>query len=239
MESVTATPSHPNKHASGLIASNVEDWVFDLDNTIYPAASSLFPRVARRMTEWIMDHFELPEDEAAELKTRLFRQYGTTMRGLMEEYKLPSDGFLSYVHEIDLSDVGYDAVLDEGLKALPGRKHIYTNGTVRHAERILEAFGIRQHFDVIFDIVASDHVPKPHPAPYDVFVARSGINPATSVMVEDMARNLEPAAALGMQTVWLVSDLEWARQGADEDYVQFIAKDVKDLLTCLLQTETR
>jgi FMN phosphatase YigB (HAD superfamily) len=81
MESVTATPSHPNKHASGLIASNVEDWVFDLDNTIYPAASSLFPRVARRMTEWIMDHFELPEDKAAELKTRLFRQYGTTEKG--------------------------------------------------------------------------------------------------------------------------------------------------------------
>ena len=234
-ESQRIMSSYADKHASGLDVSKVEDWVFDLDNTIYPAASSLFPRVARRMTEWIMDHFSLPEDKAADLKTRLFRQYGTTMRGLIEEFQLPSDGFLSYVHEIDLSDVSYDVVLDTGLKALPGRKHIYTNGTVRHAERILEAFGIRQHFDVIFDIVASDHVPKPAPAPYDQFVAQSGIEPKKAVMIEDMARNLEPAAALGMQTVWLASDLDWARQGANEDYVQFIAKDVKDLLTCLTQ----
>ena len=235
MENQLVMPSSFEKHPSGLIVSQVTDWVFDLDNTIYPAASSLFPRVAHRMTEWIMGHFDLPEDKAAELKTRLFRQYGTTMRGLMEEFKLPSDGFLSYVHEIDLSDVSYDAVLDKGLKALPGRKHIYTNGTVRHAERILEAFGIRNHFDVIFDIVASDHVPKPNPVPYDRFIEQSGIDPKTSVMIEDMARNLEPAAALGMQTVWLASDLDWARQGANEDYVQFIAKDVKDLLTCLTQ----
>ena len=237
MDSKQVVSPFAHKHPSALKLAQVKDWVFDLDNTIYPAASSLFPRVARRMTEWIMQEFSMNEHDAATLKTRLFREYGTTMRGLMEEYNMPSDAFLAYVHEIDLSDVSYDVVLDRTLAALPGRKHIYTNGTVRHAERILEAFGIRQHFDFIFDIVAADHVPKPAPAPYDLFISRSGIEPSQAVMIEDMARNLEPAAALGMQTVWLASDEAWAQEGADEAYVQFVAKDVKELLICLTETE--
>lgn len=221
------------KAVSGLNASAVSDWVFDLDNTIYPARSSLFPRVAERMTQFIMAHFDLAEDQAAEMKTRLFRRYGTTMRGLMVEHDMAPDDFLHYVHEIDLSDVAVDAELDGLLGRLPGRKHIYTNGTVRHATRILNAFGIRHHFDFMFDIVASDHIPKPDPQPYDLFVRQSGIVPETSVMIEDMARNLEPAANLGMQTIWLVSDHDWAAKGAENNFVHFISADVKQCLADL------
>jgi len=222
-----------NKHISQAHFPHVTDWVFDLDNTIYPAASSLFPRVAERMTLFISEELGLNTEDAAALKTRLFRTYGTTMHGLMKEYKMTPDAFLAYVHEIDLSDVTPDAELDRLLAQLDGRKHIYTNGTVRHAERILDAFGIRHHFDYIFDIVASDHIPKPDPAPYDRFIELSGINPKQAVMIEDMARNLEPAAGNGMGTIWLVSDHDWAHKGASEDYVHFIAEDVKQCLTAL------
>ena len=221
------------KAVTGLNAAAVTDWVFDLDNTIYPARSSLFPRVAARMTEFIMAHFGLAETEAAEMKTRLFRAYGTTMRGLMTEYDMEPDEFLHFVHEIDLTDVQPDPELNTLLARLGGRKHIYTNGTVRHATRILDAFGIRDHFDFIFDIVASDHIPKPNPQPYVLFVEQSGIVPQTSVMIEDMARNLEPAAALGMQTIWLVSDHDWAAKGAKNNFVHFIADDVKQCLSDL------
>lgn len=227
-----------HKHPSQLAMGGIDDWVFDLDNTIYPATSGLFARVAQRMTLWIMAHFSIPEDEANALKTRLFRTYGTTMCGLMKEFNLPSEGFLAYVHEIDLSDIVPDPMLSSALAALPGRKHIYTNGTSRHATRILEAFGIRQHFEVIFDIVAANHLPKPAPSAYDQFVKLAGIVPAKAVMIEDMACNLAPAAALGMQTVWLASDDDWARAGSDEAYVQFVAKDVKDLLASLTQVKT-
>ena len=143
------------------------------------------------------------------------------------------DEFLHFVHEIDLSDVQPDPELDSLLARLAGRKHIYTNGTVRHATRILDAFGIRDHFDFIFDIVASDHIPKPNPQPYVLFVEQSGIVPQKSVMIEDMARNLEPAAALGMQTIWLVSDHDWAAKGAGTNFVHFIADDVKQCLSDL------
>jgi putative hydrolase of the HAD superfamily len=180
----------------------------------------------------------LDAEAAAEMKTRLFRKYGTTMHGLMREHNMAPDDFLAYVHEIDLSDVHYDADLDNFIASLPGRKHIYTNGTTRHATRILEAFGIRHHFDFIFDIVASSHIPKPNPAPYQTFIAQSNIDPHTSVMVEDMARNLEPAAALGMKTVWLVSDHDWAANGADEDYVHYISADLKTFLAEIHQAHT-
>ncbi len=221
------------KNIRHMRCDGVSDWVFDLDNTIYPARSSLFPRVAQRMTDFISKEMNMDAEAAAALKTRLFRTYGTTMHGLEKEYGMAPDAFLSYVHEIDLSDISKDSDLDDMLTQLQGKKHIYTNGTVRHAERILEAFGIRHHFDVIFDIVASNHIPKPAPAPYDRFLEVSGINPKNAVMIEDMARNLEPAAQCGMKTIWLVSDHDWASKGVTENYVHYIADDVKHCLSVL------
>jgi len=219
------------KDPSQLDVSNISAWIFDLDNTIYPAHQSLFPRVAVRMIDWIEQHFKLPRAQAKALKTRLFLEYGTTMNGLSSEYSIAPEDFLSYVHDIDLSDISYDSELDEGISALPGNKYIYTNGTVLHAERILDGFGIKHHFDLIFDIFASNHNPKPAMQPYQDFLAKSNINPHQAVMIEDMACNLEPAASLGMKTVWLMAEHSWAKKGATEPYVHYIAKDLKVFLS--------
>ena len=219
---------------SGLLDKGIEDWVFDLDNTIYPAKSNLFARVAQKMTDFLMVEFKLEEPEAAALKTRLFREYGTTMHGLMQEFGMESGPFLSYVHDIDLSDVSPDSELDSLLGQLPGRKHIFTNGTVAHAENILGAFGVRSHFDFIFDIIGANHEPKPAMRPYEIFLSQSGINPANAVMIEDMAVNLRAPAALGMGTIWIEHDYEWAKQGSDEDYVQYKSADIKSCLREIL-----
>ena len=224
----------PHQHPSQIDTHAIDHWIFDLDNTIYPAKNSLFPRVAEKMGLFIAEIFDLPMDEAMALKTRLFREYGTTMHGLMHEFNIEPTPFLDYVHEIDLSDISVDPDYDRRLAALPGDKHIFTNGTVRHAERILEAYGIRHHFDVIFDIVAADYVPKPDRKPYDLFIASSAIDPQRAIMVEDMARNLEVPSALGMRTVWLTSDEAWAIEGSDQPYIDFIAEDNKSLLAELM-----
>ena len=226
------------KSLSDLPKTGITDWVFDLDNTIYPAKSNLFARVAAKMTEFIMVKMDLPEAEAAALKTRLFREYGTTMRGLMTEYGMESDGFLSFVHDIDLSDVSPDLELDALLAALPGKKHIFTNGTVAHADNILGAFGVRHHFDFIFDIVAAEHEPKPAMRPYQLFLAQSGIVPEQAVMIEDMAVNLEPAAKVGMGTIWIEHDHDWAKEGSQADYVHFKASDIKACLKEMLERNT-
>ena len=221
-------------HLSDLIASGRDEWVFDLDNTIYPAKSNLFARVAQKMTEFLMQEFSLPEDEAAALKTRLFREYGTTMHGLMKEFGMDSKPFLTYVHDIDVSDIDHDTELDALLAELPGRKHIFTNGTVAHAENILGAFGVRSHFDFIFDIVGANHEPKPAMRPYKIFLAQSAINPDKAVMIEDMAVNLRAPAALGMGTIWIEHDHEWARAGSEQDYVHYQSADIKSCLREIL-----
>ena len=131
--------------------SDINDWIFDLDNTIYPARSNLFVRVAVRITEFVANHFEVEADEARVIQKDLFHRYGTTMRGLMVEENMTPDAFLHYVHDIDVSDLPRETELDRMLANLPGRKHIFTNGTVPHAENILDAYGIRHHFEHIFN----------------------------------------------------------------------------------------
>ena len=224
-----------NKHKSPATfpTDDIKDWVFDLDNTIYPAKSNLFVRVAVRITAFVSQHFKVPEDEARLIQKDLFHRYGTTMRGLMVEEGLPPEDFLHFVHDIDVSDLPHEKELDALISQLPGRKHIFTNGTVPHAENILNAYGIRHHFDQIFDIVGADYIPKPEKQAFDRFMEITAINPESAVMIEDMARNLEPAHHLGMRTVWLASDIDWAARGADEDYVHFIADDLKAFLYAL------
>src|SRR5487761_102180 len=181
----------------------IDTWVFDLDNTLYPASCRLYVEVEQRMARYIMDALKLDLDGAHALRRRYFQEHGTTLRGLMNEYGIEPRHFLDYVHEIDVSAVQPAPALDRALAALPGRKLIFTNGTRRHAERVLDRLDLAAHFDAIHDIVAIDYRPKPNAAGYRALIEGYAIAPARAAMVEDMARNLPPAAALGMTTVWL------------------------------------
>ena len=154
---------------------------------------------------------------------------------MMSEENIEPDIYLNYVHDIDVSDLDYDKELDGMLSALPGRKHIFTNGTVSHAENILSAYGVRSHFDQIFDIVAANYIPKPEKHAFDCFLDQTGIDPKGAVMIEDMAANLRPAAALVMLTVWLASDIKWANRGSDEKFVHYKAEDLKAFLRSIVQ----
>ncbi|QQP88673.1 pyrimidine 5'-nucleotidase [Skermanella sp. TT6] len=191
--------------------SGIDVWIFDLDNTLYPASSNLFAQIDQRMTEFIGERFDLPWDEARRRQKQFFRDYGTTLRGLMTEHDVDPIEFMDYVHDIDVTPVIPSPELDQALERLPGRKIVYTNGSCRHADNVLARLGIARHFDVIYDIVAAGYVPKPDPRPYGELVERHGIEPRRACMVEDIARNLVPAAALGMTTVWVRTEADFAR----------------------------
>ncbi|KZD06281.1 pyrimidine 5'-nucleotidase [Oceanibaculum pacificum] len=212
-----------------LPLGQVEHWVFDLDNTLYPASCDLFSQIDWRMTAFIGEVLGLPPEEARPLQKALFRKYGYTLRGLMLEHGVPPTEFLEYVHDIDYAPVPASAQLARALKALPGEKLIFTNGTVRHAEKVLERLGL-DGFRGIFDIVAAGYTPKPDPVPYDLFVKRHGIDPRRSAMVEDIARNLVPAAALGMTTVWVAGSPDWAKAGVGDgvagDHIHHVTDDL-------------
>lgn len=223
---MTEQPPRDRLPARPIDPGTVETWVFDLDNTLYPARSNLFTQVAARMTEFIMDRFTLDHEPAKALQRDMFRRHGTTLRGLMSEHGMNPGPFLDYVHDIDVSPIDPSPELDALLDRLPGRKVVFTNGSVPHAERVMRQLGVDRHFDLVFDIVASDYVPKPDPRPYDQLIAVSGMDPRRAVMIEDMAKNLAPAAERGMATVWLRSEHEWAMAGAEQDHVHHVAEDL-------------
>jgi putative hydrolase of the HAD superfamily len=226
--------SHAGTPLAGAALRHAETWVFDLDNTLYPAECNLFEQVQRRMGEFIATTFALDAAAAAEKRKYFFYTHGTTLRGLMVEHGIDPAAFLSFVHDIDLSGVDAMPALNTALERLPGRKLIFTNGTVAHAERIMRKLGVDHHFEAVFDIVASDYLPKPDMTPYRAMLARHGVAPAGAVMVEDMARNLKPAAELGMTTIWVPTTAAWSKPDAgDHGHIHHTAPDLTAFLAAL------
>ena len=205
---------------------HVDTWVFDLDNTLYPATSELFSQIDRRMGGFIADLLGLDEAAARHLQKTYFLRYGTTLRGLMLEHGVAPEAFLEHVHDIDLAALVPDPRLRDALAGLRGRRIVYTNGSARHAERVLARLGIAHLFDGIFDLVAAGYEPKPAGASFDRFLAAFSIVPGRAAMIEDMARNLVPAAARGMTTVWLRTAYAW---GAVDHEAAAVDHEVSDL----------
>ena len=208
-------------------------WLFDLDNTLYPPSCRLFDQVDRNITNYISEYLGLEWGVAYRLQKSFFRKYGTTMHGLMIEHGINPNHFLEYVHDIDLSPVSANPDLDQALGNLSGRKIIFTNGPTDHAERVLDRLSIRHHFEDIFDIIGADYIPKPMPVAYEVLVSRYRLMPDETVMVEDLLRNLKPAAAMGMTTVWVRSETELNGEKSDHGDVHHVVDDLTRWLAAL------
>jgi len=184
---------------------HVDTWVFDLDNTLYPSECNLFAQVDVRMGEFIARLLGVSYAQARHLQKTYYRQFGTTLSGLMSVHGIEPQPFLDYVHDIDLSPVAEAPRLRAAIAALPGRKLIFTNGTVAHAERVAGKVGVLDLMDGICDIVSCGYQPKPHRAAFDTFLARHDVAPSAAAMFEDMPQNLEVPHALGMRTVLIKS----------------------------------
>lgn len=180
---------------------HVDTWIFDLDNTLYPHESQLWPQVDERITLFLQELFGLDGMSARSLQKYYYHRYGTTLKGLMDEDAVSPHDFLDFAHEIDLSLLDPNPALGKAIEELPGRKLILTNGSRRHAENVATKLGIREHFEEIFDIVAADFVPKPEAPTYDRFLEKHEVDPSRAAMFEDIAKNLIVPDALGMTTV--------------------------------------
>ncbi len=189
--------------------ARTQTWVFDLDNTLYPADCNLFAQVDQRMGEFIARYLGVPFEYARHLQKTYYRQFGTTLSGLMQVHRMDPKAFLDYVHDIDLSVVAEHPELAQAIAELPGRKLIFTNGSRAHAERVAGKIGVLHLFEGIFDIVDAAYVPKPTPACYDQFLQAHGVEAKTAAMFEDMPHNLEAPHALGMTTVLVRSQFSY------------------------------
>jgi len=214
--------------------AHIRSWIFDLDNTLYPASADLFGLMDVRMTAYVAKTLGLDDlVEARRIQKSYFQQHGTTMAGLMAEHAIDPHHYLADVHDIDLDVLAEDRRLAGLIARLPGRKLIFTNGDAPYAQRVLDKLGLGNSFEAIHDIHACAYVPKPHANSYASMIAGLGVDPHASVFVEDMARNLAPAKALGMTTVWIDNGSEQG-QDADRSFIDVTITDLADWLHSLL-----
>ncbi|RST29645.1 pyrimidine 5'-nucleotidase [Sphingomonas ginkgonis] len=217
--------------------AHIRDWIFDLDNTLYPASTRLFDLIDERMSAYVQRLLDCAPEQARSVQKQYFREHGTTLAGLIRHHDVDPHHFLDDVHDIALDRVAHDERLARALEALPGRRFVFTNGNQSYAERVLRAIGIGDHFHGLVDIHACSYLPKPDAHGYRLLVERFGIEPDAAVLVEDMARNLEPAKAMGMTTVWVNNGSEHGDHLAGGGFIDHEISDVGDWLASILGEE--
>jgi putative hydrolase of the HAD superfamily len=185
------------------LKNKISTWIFDLDNTLYSADSGIFQQVHTLMSKFVSTHLNIDIKKATELQRKYYRQHGTTLRGLMDNHNVDPDHFLSEVHQLDYSIVGPNFKLNRELKKLKGRKIIYTNANRQHANDILIRLELTNVFDEIFDIKTANYIPKPEASPYEQIISEFNIDPITTIMFDDIAKNLVPAKNVGFASVWI------------------------------------
>lgn len=221
------------------------DWVFDLDNTLYPPESDLFAQIQVKMNQYVADFLDLPLGLARDVQKKYYVEHGTTLNGLMLNHNIDPHDYLHHVHDIDYSILEENPRLRANLIALPGRKIVFTNGSKQHAENAIKALGLENIFHDIADIVATDFVPKPHESAFGAVIEAHNINPRTSVMVEDLSKNLVTAHDLGFSTVLVWSNKLWHDEpkghspagpnDAQEKHIHFDTNNLSEFLNAVVK----
>lgn len=210
--------------------ANIDCWIFDLDNTLYPASTNLFAQVSEKMTIYIANFLGIDKAKADKMRYEYWQKYGTSLAGLMKNFKIDPDHFLEVVHDIDFSSLNKDSKLINTLNELPGRKVVYTNGTVPYARQVLKYRGLADAFDEIYGIENANYIPKPSPKAYKMIFAKSNIIYNRSAMFEDEIRNLKVPFELGLKTI-LICD-----RPTNENYVDYSTENLPDFLRQIIST---
>lgn len=216
---------------------HVSTWVFDLDNTLYPADCGIWPQIEQRITLYLIGLCGLDGLSARAMQKYYYQRHGTTLRGLVDEKIAQVDDFLAFVHDVDRSTLAPNPPLAREIARLPGRKLIFTNGSRDHALRTAEQLGLIDVFEDAFDIVAAELIPKPADLAYDAFFRKHSVDPASAAMFEDIAKNLIVPKARGMTTTLVAPRIGQIdhrephdRGGFEEPYVDFITDDLAGFL---------
>ncbi len=201
-------------------------WIcFDLDNTLYPLSNGLWEVIDARIQEYVARTLHLPLDEARRVQKKFWREYGTTLAGLMAEYGVEPGPYLAYVHNFDVSPyMGPNPKLRALLKALPQRKLIFTNASSEHAHNVLQVLGVEDCFEHVIGVEEVDYIPKPDPRAYEACRAKTGVDPQKSMFIDDLPENLRPAKAMGMVTALVTSG-----RRRDFEFVDYYLARIEEL----------
>jgi putative hydrolase of the HAD superfamily len=204
--------------------THIRDWVFDLDNTLYPPSANLFAQIETKMTDYVMRVTGVDEPTASHLRQSYWADYGTTLAGLMRHHDIDPETYLHEVHDISFAPLDPDPELAALIKALPGRKIVYTNGSAPYAQQVLQARGLAGLFDAVYGVEHADYAPKPERSAFETVFGKDGLDPNTAAMFEDDSRNLEVPHALGMRTVHV------AAEEIKRDFIHFHTSSLVEFL---------
>ena len=210
--------------------TEIKYWIFDLDNTLYSGQTKVFSEVDKKMSSFISEKFNVDLVEAKKIQKEYFYEYGTTLSGLMKKKNVNPKEFLEFVHDIDISWLPKDKFLRAELIKIKEKKYIFSNGSHAHIENVTNQLGINGLFDGAFDITDADFVPKPHLDPYKKLVEKFNLDPKKSILIEDIAHNLEQAKNLGMKTCWLENEETFAKKDSDKSYIDYKIKNLPSFL---------
>ncbi|HEY3312812.1 MAG TPA: pyrimidine 5'-nucleotidase [Anaerolineales bacterium] len=182
---------------------NISTIFFDLDDTLYPASSGLWPLIKDRIGLFMRDRLDIPTGEVQPLRKRLFEEYGTTLRGLQKNYSFDVNEFLAFVHDVPLADyIRPDPVLRSVLKSLTAKKYIFTNADVKHAQRVLKVLNLEDCFGGIIDVVALDPYCKPMPESFKIALQIAHEQEAQNcILIDDIPRTTQAARDQGMYAI--------------------------------------
>ena len=216
-----------------LFNNSFENWIFDLDNTIYDIKAGLFVKISERITQYIIEVLSFTKEEANLVRSNMYKKYGLTLTGLMREYEIDPDEYLDFIHDVTHPELQYEKQLQLSLNNLSGKKFIYTNASQDHAKKILSAMGIEAEFEKILDIKATHYVTKPDPKSYEIMLKSLGIlsnQVEKSIFIEDTAKNLKPAKLLGLKTVWMENERNLEDYKDNAEYIDYKYSDLKSFL---------
>jgi putative hydrolase of the HAD superfamily len=209
---------------------DIKYWIFDLDNTLYSGQTKVFSEVDKKMSAFISKKMSVDLIKAKEIQKKYFYESGTTLSGLMKHDGIDPHEFLEFVHDIDISWLPKDLLLKEELIKIKEKKYIFTNGSHAHVENVTKQLGIDGLFDGVFDIIDANFIPKPHIDPYKKIMKKFDLDPKKSILIEDIAHNLEQAKNLGMKTCWLENDESFAKKDANKPYIDYKIKSLPSFL---------
>jgi putative hydrolase of the HAD superfamily len=211
---------------------HVDSWIFDLDHTLYTLDAAQQAAMEERICVFVQHHFGIARDPAWEIQKRYLRDFGSTLGGLVEQHGVDADAYHDFVNDIEALDLSHNAELRAGLARLPGRRFVFTNNCGRFAREVLSRLGVEDLFNGIVDARAMNFIPKPRSAAYAALIERCGVAAERCALFDDSARNLVPARALGMTTIWFNNGLgqsHWKIEDADAH----IDHETRDLVSFL------
>ena len=216
-----------------IYQNSFQNWIFDLDNTIYDINLGLFKKISNRITDFIMSKYSLDIDQAKKIQKEYYLKYGLTLRGLIVEKKLEPEEFLDYVHDVEHPELEKNDQLISKIRILEGKKIIFTNATSKHAKKILKILELEHDFDQIIDIKDLEYIPKPDKRSYKKLLECLNLNKENldkTIFFEDTIKNLIPAKELGITTVWIKNSINEKDFMKNCNFIDYIFNNLNEFL---------